>query len=279
MNNMKTMVLMAGLMGLFLLAGQLLGGSQGLVLALILGSAFNFIMYFFSDRMVLRMYGAKVVTEAEAPELYRMVDRLRQRAGLPMPTVAVAPHEQPNAFATGRNPDHAVVAVTTGILKYMPQEELEGVLAHELAHVKNRDMLITTIAAGIAGAISNLPYLIMFGAGRDGDEGGHPLAQLALLLLAPIGAMLIQFAVSRQREFEADRVGAEILGRPLPLAHALRRLDALAHRIPMQVAPAAAALAQVNPLAARGGGMLKLFSTHPPTEERVARLEAMAAGR
>jgi heat shock protein HtpX len=279
MNNVKTMVLMAGLMGLFLLAGQLLGGSQGLVLALILGSAFNFIMYFFSDRMVLRMYRAKVVTEAEAPELYRMVDRLRQRAGLPMPTVAVAPHEQPNAFATGRNPDHAVVAVTTGILKYMPQEELEGVLAHELAHVKNRDMLITTIAAGIAGAISNLPYLIMFGGGRDGDEGGHPMAQLALLLLAPIGAMLIQFAVSRQREFEADRVGAEILGRPLPLANALKRLDALAHRIPMQIAPAAASLAQVNPLAARGGGMLKLFSTHPPTEERVARLEAMAAGR
>ena len=163
MNNVKTMVLMAGLMGLFLLAGQLLGGSQGLVLALVLGGAFNFIMYFFSDRMVLRMYGAHIVTEAEAPELYRMVDRLRQRAGLPMPTVAVAPHEQPNAFATGRNPEHAVVAVTTGILKYVPQDELEGVLAHELAHVKNRDMLITTLAAGIAGAISNLPYLIMFG--------------------------------------------------------------------------------------------------------------------
>jgi heat shock protein HtpX len=272
------MVLMAGLMGLFLLAGQLLGGSQGLVLALVIGSAFNFIMYFFSDRMVLRMYGAQVVTEAEAPELYRMVDRLRQRAGLPMPKVAVAPHEQPNAFATGRNPEHAVVAVTTGILKYVPQEELEGVLAHELAHVKNRDMLITTIAAGIAGAISNLPYLIMFGGGR-GDDDGHPLAQLALLLLAPIGAMLIQFAVSRQREFEADRVGAEILGRPLPLANALRRLDALAHRIPMEVAPAAAPLAQVNPLAAHGGGVMKLFSTHPPTEERVARLEAMVPGR
>ena len=279
MNNVKTMVLMAGLMGLFLLAGQLLGGSQGLVLALVMGSAFNLIMYFFSDRMVLRMYGAKVVTETEAPELYGMVDRLRQRAGLPMPTVAVAPHEQPNAFATGRNPEHAVVAVTTGILKYMPQEELEGVLAHELAHVKNRDMLITTIAAGVAGATSNLPYLIMFGGGRDGDEGGHPMAQLALLLLAPIGAMLIQFAISRQRAFEADRVGAEILGRPLPLAQALRRLDALAHRIPMQISPAAASLAQVNPLAAHGGGMLKLFSTHPPTEERVARLEAMAAGQ
>lgn len=190
MNNLKTFVLMAGLMGLFLLAGQLLGGSQGLLFALVIGGAFNFIMYFFSDRLVLRMYGAHVVTEAEAPELYRMVDRLRQRAGLPMPVVAVAPHEQPNAFATGRSPSKAVVAVTTGILKYVPQEELEGVIAHELAHIKNRDMLISTLAAGIAGALSNLPYLLLFGGGHD-DEGGHPFAQLALLLLAPIGAMLI----------------------------------------------------------------------------------------
>jgi heat shock protein HtpX len=278
MNNLKTFILMAGLMGLFLLAGQLLGGSQGLLLAALFGFAFNFGMYFFSDRLVLRMYGAQVVTEAQAPELYRMVDRLRQRAGLPMPVVAVAPHEQPNAFATGRNPSHAVVAVTTGILKYVPQEELEGVIAHELAHVKNRDMLISTIAAGLAGVLGNLPYLLLFGGGRD-DEGGHPYAQLGLALLAPIGAMLIQFAISRQREFEADRVGAQILGRPLPLANALRRLDALAHQIPMQVAPAAAPLAQVNPLAATGGGFLRLFRTHPPTEERVARLEAMAAGR
>jgi len=278
MNNLKTFILMAGLMGLFLLAGQLLGGSQGLLLAALFGFAFNFGMYFFSDRLVLRMYGAKVVTEAQAPELYRMVDRLRQRAGLPMPVVAVAPHEQPNAFATGRNPSHAVVAVTTGILKYVPQEELEGVIAHELAHVKNRDMLISTIAAGIAGVLSNLPYLLLFGGGRD-EEGGHPYAQLGLMLLAPIGAMLIQFAISRQREFEADRVGAQILGRPLPLANALRRLDALAHRIPMEVAPAAAPLAQVNPLAASGGGFVRLFRTHPPTGERVARLEAMAAGR
>lgn len=278
MNNLKTFILMAGLMGLFLLAGQLVGGSQGLLLAALFGFAFNFGMYFFSDRLVLRMYGAQVVTEAQAPELYRMVDRLRQRAGLPMPVVAVAPHEQPNAFATGRNPSHAVVAVTTGILKYVPQEELEGVIAHELAHVKNRDMLISTIAAGIAGVLGNLPYLLLFGGGRD-EEGGHPYAQLGLALLAPIGAMLIQFAISRQREFEADRVGAQILGRPLPLANALRRLDALAHQIPMQVAPAAASLAQVNPLAATGGGFLRLFRTHPPTEERVARLEAMAAGR
>ena len=277
MNNVKTFVLMAGLLGLFVLVGQLLGGSSGLVAALAIGSLFNFVMYFFSDRLVLRMYGAQVVTAQEAPELYAMVDRLRQRAGLPMPRVAIAPHEQPNAFATGRSPEHAVVAVTTGILKYVPPEELEGVIAHELAHVKNRDMLITTVAAGIAGALSNLPYLLMFGGGQD-DDGGHPFAQLALILLAPIGAMLIQFAVSRQREFEADRVGAQILGRPMPLAHALIRLDDLAHRIPMRVAPAAAPLAQVNPLAAQGGVVSKLFSTHPPTSERVARLEAMAMG-
>lgn len=278
MNNVRTFVLMAGLMGLFLLAGQLLGGTSGLLFALVLGGAMNFAMYFFSDRMVLRMYRARVVAEADAPELYAMVNRLRQRAGLPMPRIAIAPHEQPNAFATGRNPDHAVVAVTSGILKSMPPEELEGVLAHELAHVKNRDMLTSTIAATMAGAISNLPYLLMFGGGRD-DDNGNPMAQLALMLLGPIAAMLIQFAISRQREFEADRVGAEIAGRPLPLARALRRLDTMAHQIPMHVAPAAAPLAQVNPLAAFGGGLGRLFSTHPPTAERVARLEAMAAGR
>jgi len=278
MNNIKTFVLMAGLLGLFLMAGQLIGGSSGLVAALIFGSLFNFVMYFFSDRLVLRMYGAKEVTAAQAPELYGMVDRLRQRAGLPMPRVAIAPQEQPNAFATGRSPEHAVVAVTTGILNHVPADELEGVIAHELAHIKNRDMLIATVAAGIAGALSNLPYLLMFGGGRD-DEGGNPYAQLALILLAPIGAMLIQFAVSRQREFEADRVGALILGRPKPLANALVRLDSLAHRIPMHVAPAAAPLAQVNPLAFQGGGIAKLFSTHPPTAERVARLEAMPVSR
>ena len=278
MNNIKTAVLMAGLMGLFLLAGQLIGGTNGLMLALLVGGAFNFIMYFFSHKLVLKMYKAHVISPSDAPELYQMVDRLRQRAGLPMPVVAIAPHEQPNAFATGRNPSNAVVAVTTGLLKQMPADELEAVIAHELAHIRNRDMLITTVAAGIAGALSNLPYLLMFGGGGD-DEGGHPFAQLALILLAPIGAMLIQFAVSRQREFEADRVGAEILGRPMPLANALRRLDTMAHQIPMHVAPAAAPLAQVNPLAAYGGGVARLFSTHPPTEERVARLEAMAAGR
>ncbi len=278
MNNVKTFMLMAGLMALFLGLGQMIAGQQGLMMALVLGGAMNFIMYFFSDRMVLSMYRARVITEKDAPELYRMVDRLRERAGLPMPRIAIADQEQPNAFATGRNPEKAVVAVTTGILRYMPPDELEGVIAHELAHIKNRDMLISTIAAGVAGAIGYLPYLLLFGGGRD-DRDGHPFAAIAALVIGPIAAMILQYAVSRQREFEADRVGAEILGRPLPLANALKRLDALSRQIPMQVQPAAAPLAQVNPLAAHGGGVLKLFSTHPPTAERVARLEAMARGR
>jgi len=274
MNNLRTFVLLAGLVSLCVLAGQLLGGSQGLVLGLAVGGLVSFGSYFFSDRVVLRMYNARLVTAQEAPELYAIVDRLRQRAGLPMPKVAITPAEQPNAFATGRSPSHAVVAVTQGILKYMPADELEGVLAHELAHVKNRDMLISTVAAVIAGALSNLPYMLMFGGGRD-DEDTHPMARLALILLAPLGAMVLQFAISRQREFEADRVGAEITGRPMPLANALRRLDRLSHEIPMNVSPAAATLAQVNPLAAYGGAMSSLFSTHPPTGARVERLEAM----
>lgn len=275
----KTFILMAGLLALCLIAGQLLGGAQGLILAAVFGGVMNFGMYFFSDRIVLRMYRAKVVSASEAPDLYRMVDRLRQRAGLPMPTLAIAPHEQPNAFATGRNPEHAVVCVTSGILTHVPPEELEGVLAHELAHVKNHDMLTTTIAAGIAGTLSYLPYLFMFGGGND-RQGGNPVLQLVFILLAPIAAMLMQFAVSRQREFEADRVGAQIAGNPMPLAHALARLDQLSKQIPMRVSPAAAPLAQVNPLAATGGGGLgRLFSTHPPTAERIARLEAQARGR
>ncbi len=276
MNNMKTFILMAGLMALFLIAGQALGGSQGLVMALVIGSAMNFIMFFFSDRMVLRMYRARVVEAQDAPELYRMVDRLRQRAGLPMPVVAIADQAQPNAFATGRSPAKAVVAVTTGLLRSMPAEELEGVIAHELAHIKNRDMLISTVAAGIAGAIGYLPYLLLFGGRR---EGGHPIAAIAVMLLGPVAAMIIQYAVSRQREFEADRVAAEILGRARPLSNALRRLDTMSRQIPMYVIPAAAPLAQVNPLAAHGGGISRLFSTHPPIEERIARLEAIASGR
>lgn len=273
MNNLKTFVLMAGLMALFLAAGQYFGGTGGLMIAAVFGAGMNFVMYFFSDRMVLRMYRAQVVTLQQAPELYAMVDRLRQKAGLPMPVVAVAAQDQPNAFATGRNPEHAVVCVTTGILKSMPQDELAGVIAHELAHIKNRDMLISTIAAGMAGVIGFLPYMLLFGMGGDDD---HPIAGVALMIIAPIAAMLIQFAISRQREFEADRVGAEILGNPEPLARALARLDAMARRIPMQVAPAVAPLAQVNPLAARKmRGIARWMSTHPPMEARIAALEAM----
>ena len=281
MNPMvKTAVLMATLMALFVGLGQLLGGTSGMVLALVFGGAMNFVMYFWSDKIVLRMYGAQVVDARQAPELYAMVDRLRQRAGLPMPVVAISPEAQPNAFATGRSPQHAVVAVTRGILEFLPAAELEGVIAHELAHIKNRDMLTSTVAAGFAGAISSIGTMLMFGlGGRDREGGGHPVALLVGLLVAPLAAGLIQMAISRQREYEADRVGAEILGRPLDLARALTRIDAYARRIPMEVNPAVAPLAQVNPLAAHGGGMAGLFATHPPTAERVARLEAMARGR
>lgn len=277
MSNVKVFVLMAALTAILVAAGGALGGQGGMLVALLLAGAMNFVMYYASSSMVLRMYGARVVTEREAPELYAMVDRLRQRAGLPMPTLAIAPHAQPNAFATGRDPEHAVVCVTEGILQLVGREELEGVLAHELAHVRNRDMLLQTIAATMAGAISNLGYFAYFLGGARDDEGRNPYAGLLMVLLAPIAATLIQLAISRQREFRADAVGAEISGRPLALASALRKLDLAAHRIPMHVAPAVAPLAQVNPLAATGGGIARLFSTHPRTEERVAALERMAA--
>jgi heat shock protein HtpX len=277
MNNIKVFMLMAGLTALFGALGAALGGGGGMVTMLLVGGAMNFFMYFASSKMVLRMYKAQVVTAQEAPELYAMVDRLRQRAGLPMPTVAIAPHEQPNAFATGRNPANAVVCVTAGIMRLVSKEELEGVIAHELAHIKNRDMLLQTVTATMAGAISNLAFLGMFMGNSSDEDGGNPIAGLLMMILAPIAASLIQLAISRQREFKADAVGAEICGRPLALAGALTKLDAAAHRIPMHVAPAAAPLAQVNPLAAHGGGFSKLFSTHPPTAERVARLTAMRA--
>jgi len=276
MNNMKVFVLMAGMTALFGALGAAFGGQSGMLMALLFAGGMNVFMYYNSSKMVLRMYGAHVVSEQEAPELYRMVDRLRQRAGLPMPTVAIAPHEQPNAFATGRNPEHSVVCVTEGILKLVPAEELEGVLAHELAHIKNRDMLLQTFAATMAGAIGMIGNMALFMGGRD-DENHNPIATLAMALLAPIAAMLIQFAISRQREFKADAVGAEISGKPLNLANALLKLDTYAKQIPMRVAPAAAPLAQVNPLQAHGGGgIASLFSTHPRTEERVARLKALA---
>jgi heat shock protein HtpX len=277
MNNAKVFVLMAGLTALFIAIGGAIGGQSGMTMALIFAVVINFVSYYASSSIVLRMYGAKVVTEREAPELYTMVDRLRQRASLPMPTVAIAPHAQPNAFATGRNPEHAVVCVTEGIVRLLSKEELEGVIAHELAHIKNHDMLLQTIAATIAGAISNLAnFALFFGSAQHDEEGGNPAAGLLMLVLAPIAAMLIQFAISRNREFKADAVGAEISGRALPLASALRKMDAAAHKIPMHVSPAAAPLAIVNPLAAYGGGLTKLFSTHPPTAERVARLELLA---
>jgi heat shock protein HtpX len=277
MNNVKVFVLMAGLTALLGWLGGLLGGQSGLVIALLFAGVMNFAMYWGSSAMVLRMYGARVVGPQEAPELHEMVDRLRQRAGLPMPQLAVARHAQPNAFATGRNPEHAVVCVTEGIMQLVSREELEGVLAHELAHVKNRDMLLQTIAATMAGAISNLAnFALFFGSAQRDDDGGNPAAGLLMALLAPIAAMLIQFAISRQREFKADAVGAEISGRPLMLASALAKLDNAAHRIPMNVSPAVAPLAQVNPLSAYRGGFAGLFSTHPPIEARITRLRAMA---
>ena len=276
MNNVKVFMLMAGLTALLVALGGQFGGQGGMMMAFVFAAGMNFFMYYASSSMVLRMYGAQVVDRSSAPELYDMVDRLRQRAGLPMPTVAIAPHDQPNAFATGRNPEHAVVCVTRGIMRTVSREELEGVVAHELAHIKNRDMLLQTLTATFAGAISYLAHFGFLFGGRS-DEDSSPVSGLLMLILAPIAAMLIQMAISRQREFKADAVGAQISGRPLALAGALRKLDAAARRIPMHVSPAAAPLAQVNPLAAYRGGLSSLFSTHPPTEQRVAKLEAMVA--
>jgi heat shock protein HtpX len=280
MNNVKVFVLMAGLTALVVAIGNAVGGSNGATIALVMSAAMNLFMYWGSSSLVLRSYGAQVVTAQEAPELYEMVDRLRQRAGLPMPIVAIAPQDQPNAFATGRNPANSVVCVTSGIMRILSRDELEGVIAHELAHIKNRDMLLQTMAATMAGAISNLAQFAFFFGGRgDDEEGGNPLVAIAMLIIGPIVAMVIQFAISRQREFKADAVGAEICGRPLALASALQRLEAGARRIPMQVSPSAASLAIVNPLAAFSlRGAAKWFSTHPPTAERVAALEAIARG-
>ena len=277
MNNVKVFTLMAALTGLLVALGSYFGGQGGMVTMLVVSALMNFVMYFASTSMVLRMYRAQVVDASQAPELYAMVDRLRQRAGLPMPVIAIAPHEQPNAFATGRSPEKSVVCVTAGLMKLIGREELEGVIAHELAHIKNRDMLLQTIAATMAGAISSLGYSAMFFGGHD-EDGGNPLGLIIMIVVAPLAASMIQFAISRQREFKADAVGAQITGRPIPLATALQKLDAYSRRIPMHVAPAAAPLAQVNPLAATGSGMMKLFSTHPPTEERVRRLQALVTG-
>jgi heat shock protein HtpX len=269
MSNLKVFVLMAAMTAIFVVVGGALGGTGGAWIALAIAVVMNFIAYFNSSKMVLRSYKARTVSEHDAPGLYRTVDRLRQNAGLPMPTVAIAPHRQPNAFATGRNPDNAVVCVTEGILDILDQDELEGVIAHELGHIKNRDMLLQTVSASLSGAITNLARL---GGGRT-NSGLGPLA----VIFAPIGAAILQFAISRSREFKADHSGAEISGKPLALASALQKLQAGARQIPMRIAPSVAPLAQVNPLAAFGGGVSKLFSTHPATEERIAKLREFAA--
>jgi heat shock protein HtpX len=277
-NWLKTGILMAGIVALFGMLGGAIGGQQGMLIALALGGAMNLLAYWFSDKVVLRMYNAQEVDETSAPQLYLMVKDLAGRAGLPMPRVYLIDEAQPNAFATGRNPHHAAVAATTGILQLLTPRELRGVMAHELAHVKHRDILISTISATVAGAISTLANFGMFFSGSHSREnGGNPLLALLVMIFAPIAAMLIQFAISRTREFGADRGGAEISGDPHALADALAKIDAYARGIPMPSAEAQPATAQmmiINPLS--GGGVRGLFSTHPATEERIARLRAMA---
>ena len=276
-NWMKTGLLMAGIMALFGAVGGLVGGSQGMLLALLLGGAMNLWAYWFSDKMVLRMYRAQEVDASTAPQVYNMVRELAERAQLPMPRVYLIDEPQPNAFATGRNPEHAAVAVTSGILQLLSARELRGVLAHELAHVKHRDILISTISATIAGAIANLG---MFGSGLFGGsnrEGANPIVALIALIFAPIAAMLLQMAISRSREFEADRGGAAISGEPRALADALGKIERYAKGLPMEPAEAHPSTAQmmiINPLS--GGGLKGLFATHPSTEERIRRLLAMA---
>jgi len=282
LNQFKTTLLLSLLTVLLVAMGGAIGGSGGMLIAFVMAVVMNFGSYWFLDKIVLRMYGAQEITRSENPAFYGMVERLAQRAGLPMPKVYIIPDQSPNAFATGRNPSHAAVAATEGILRILSPEELEGVMAHELGHVKNRDILISTIAATFAGAISMIGSMLqwgaMLGAGRDDEEGGGLgglVGSLAMAILAPFMAMLIQMAVSRSREYLADATGAEICGKPRALASALGRLQNASHQIPMHDAtPATAHMFIVNPLT--GGGMMSLFSTHPPMEERIARLQAMA---
>lgn len=276
-NWLKTTLLLGLLTGLLLAIGDWVGGRQGLMLALGLAGIMNFVGYFFSDRIALAMHRAQPLAEEDAPRLYALVAQLAQQAGLPMPRLYLIPEAQPNAFATGRSPRHAAVAVTQGLLQTMNEEELAGVLAHELAHVKHRDILTASVAATLAGAITvlarMLSYALMFSS-REREEGGNALGGLFLMLVAPIAALLIQLAISRSREYAADEEAARLTGNPLGLASALRKLAALTARLPMATAqPATASLMIANPLS--GGGLLRLFSTHPPIEERIARLQAM----
>ena len=277
-NWFKTTLLMAAIMALFMVVGGLIGGPRGMVLALAFGVAMNVFSYWHSDKMVLRMYNAQQVDEASAPQFYRMIRDLSSRANLPMPRVFLIDEDAPNAFATGRNPENAAVAATTGILRALSERELRGVMAHELAHVKHRDILLSTVSATVAGAISALANFAMFFGGRDQNgRASNPIAGIAVALLAPIAAAVIQMAISRSREFEADRGGAEISGDPQALASALEKIHHVARGIPFATAEAHPTTAQMmimNPLS--GGGIATLFSTHPATEERVARLMEMA---
>jgi len=277
-NLMKTAILMAAITALFMAIGSLLGGQQGMMLALVVALGMNFFSYWFSDKLVLKMYNAQEVDESSAPQFYRMVRELAQRAQLPMPKVYLIEEDAPNAFATGRNPEHAAVAATTGILRMLSERELRGVMAHELAHVRHRDILISTVSATMAGAISMLANFAMFFGGRDSEgRSTNPVVGLLVMFLAPIAASLIQMAISRAREFEADRGGAEISGEPRALASALQKIHRAAQGIPLETAerhPETAQMMIMNPLSA--GGLRGLFSTHPSTEERVERLLAMA---
>jgi heat shock protein HtpX len=278
-NMLKTAVLMAAITALFMAIGSLLGGQQGMVIALIIALGMNFFSYWFSDKLVLKMYNAQEVDETSAPQFYRTVRELAARADLPMPRVYLIDEDAPNAFATGRNPENAAVAATTGILRVLSERELRGVMAHELAHVRHRDILISTISATMAGAISMLANFAMFFGGRDSEgRSTNPIVGILVMLLAPLAASLIQMAISRAREFEADRGGAEISGDPQALASALQKIHNYAQGIPLETAerhPETAQMMIMNPLS--GGGLRGLFSTHPSTEERVERLLAMAA--
>jgi len=286
MNTLRTTLLLAALTALLVWGGELIGGTQGAVVALIFAGAMNFFSYWYSDRMVIAMYRGRELSLEDDPELYHIVQELTQRGGLPMPRIYSIPQSTPNAFATGRNPEHAAVAVTEGIRRMLSGRELAGVLGHELAHVKHRDILVSTVAATLAGAISYLAWMaqwaVFFGGGRDDrDRGGNLIGLLAMMVFAPLAAMIIQMAVSRSREYGADEGGARLSGDPLALASALRKLEAASQRFPLQVndatAKATAHMFILNPLT--GGGLRSLFSTHPPVAERIARLEAMAQGK
>ena len=278
MNNIKTLFLLVALNHVLVWAGGAFGGKNGMTIALIIALGLNLVAYWFSDKIVLRMYGAKQVTEADAPELYGIVRRLSRKAQMPMPKVYMIEGDQPNAFATGRNPKHAAVAVTSGIMRILSSDELTGVIGHELAHIQHRDILISTIAATIAGAISYLAQMAqwaaIFGNRSDDEEGGSPVAALVMMIVGPIAALLIQMAISRSREYVADEGGARLAGNPRYLSNALKKLHTASQQIPMHATPATSHMFIVNPLS--GGGLLKLFSTHPPMEERIAKLESMS---